>query len=263
MEKANEKVFGMYSEYYDLLYRDKDYVAETDYVATLLNRFMPEAKNLVDLGCGTGKHAVEFAKRGYKVTGIEMSESMLNIAKNNLPGSGIGTNDVKYICGDISKIQTGEKYDAAMALFHVMGYLTENSQILKGIRNIASHLTDGGLLIFDYWYGPAVLSQKPEKRSKLLKGNGLVLRRNAEPELLINENIVEVNYNIEAKAESGEVLQLDEKHSMRYFFLPEIKLLLDQCGFRVLLNEEWMTGKELSEESWSGVCVAKLDSEKK
>ncbi len=116
--------------------------------------------------------------------------------------------------------------------------------------------------MFDYWYGPAVLAQKPERRSKLLKGNGLVLRRNAEPELLVNENIVEVNYNIEAKADSGEVLQLDEKHSMRYFFLPEIKLLLEQCGFRVLLNEEWMTGKELSEDSWSGVCVAKLDLEK-
>jgi len=259
MEKPNEKVFGMYAEYYDLLYKDKNYDAETDYVVSLLKKYMPEANSLADLGCGTGKHAVEFAKRGYKVTGVEMSESMLNIAKKNLSGAGIEEKNVKYICGDISKIDTGEKYDAALALFHVIGYLTSNALLLQGIRNISRHLNKGGLLIFDYWYGPAVLAQKPERRSKLLKGNGLALRRNAEPELKVKENIVEVNYNIEVKADTGEILLLDEKHSMRYFFLPEIKLLLEQCGFKVLLNKEWITGNELSEESWSGLCVAKFD----
>ncbi len=260
MNEANEKVFGMYSEYYDLLYRDKNYKAEADYVLSLVDEYNPGAKKLADLGCGTGKHAVEFCRKGYSVTGIELSASMLRLAEENKKTSCPGIKDLKFVQGDISEFKTDEKYDAALALFHVMGYLTSNSELLSGIKNIGRHLNKGGILIFDFWYGPAVLTQRPEERKKILKGNGLTIKRKAIPNILINENIVEVKYHIEAEADSGgEKLELDETHNMRYFFLPEIRLLLEQNGYKILKMEEWMTGKELSEDSWSGVCVAKFD----
>lgn len=260
MNEANEKVFGMYSEYYDLLYRDKNYKAEAEYVLSLLDEYNPGAKSIADLGCGTGKHAVEFSRRGYSVTGIELSESMLRLAKENKKISCPGNEDLTFLPGDISDFKTGEKYDAAFALFHVMGYLTSNSVLISGIRNIGRHLKNSGILIFDFWYGPAVLKQRPEVRKKILKGNGLTIEREATPNIIINDNIVQVNYHIEAESDSGgEKLELDETHSMRYFFLPEIRLLLEQNGYKVLKMEEWMTGKELSEDSWSGVCVAKFE----
>jgi SAM-dependent methyltransferase len=259
MSESNTKVFGMYSEYYDLLYKEKDYSAEADYIISLLKDYSPEARSIIDLGCGTGKHAIEFALRDYKVTGVEMSESMLKLAEENLKRRGLISGKVNFLQGDITKIDTGEKYDAAFALFHVMGYLTSNKVLIQGIKNIVRHLKKGGILIFDYWYGPAVLTQRPEKRDKLLEGHGLKIKRKAIPEVFINDNIVEVNYHIEAESESnGEKLELEEKHSMRYFFIPEIKLLLEQNGFEVLKIEEWMTGKELSENSWCGVCAAKF-----
>jgi len=49
-----KKVFDAYSHYYDLLYRDKNYKAETDYICKNINELNPEAKSLLDLGCGTG-----------------------------------------------------------------------------------------------------------------------------------------------------------------------------------------------------------------
>ena len=259
MSEHNEKVFGMYSEYYDLLYRDKNYKAEADYVLSLVDEYNPGAKSLVDLGCGTGKHAVEFSRRGYSVTGIELSASMLRIAEENKKITCAGIEELKFLPGDISEFKSGEKYDAALALFHVMGYLTSNSVLISGIKNIGRHLNNGGILIFDFWYGPAVLNQRPEERKKILKGNGLTIKREATPNVLINDNVVEVNYHIEAESDScGDKLELDEMHSMRYFFLPEIRMLLELNGFEVLKLEEWMTGKELSEDSWSGVCVAKV-----
>ena len=57
--------FGAYARYYDLLYRDKDYPAEARYLHELIQRHAPGAQSILDLGCGTGAHAAEFAELGY------------------------------------------------------------------------------------------------------------------------------------------------------------------------------------------------------
>ena len=65
--------FGnLYSQYYDLLYQDKDYLAETNYVDNLIQEFgRCNSKTMLDLGCGTGKHAELFCDQGYKVHGVD------------------------------------------------------------------------------------------------------------------------------------------------------------------------------------------------
>ena len=58
-------VFGEdYSEYYDLFYADKDYVAEVAFVRDIIQRHKPNARSILDLGCGSARHAVEFARAG-------------------------------------------------------------------------------------------------------------------------------------------------------------------------------------------------------
>ncbi|WP_341999478.1 hypothetical protein [Chlorogloeopsis sp. ULAP02] len=64
-------VFGNYARYYDLLYRDKDYVGEALFIRRLIQNHAPEAQDILELGCGTGNHAVLLAKEGYKVHGVE------------------------------------------------------------------------------------------------------------------------------------------------------------------------------------------------
>ena len=69
--------FGLYGRYYDLLYQDKDYAAEADYVDRLIRRFVEPAQHALELGCGTGRHAVGLAERGLSVTGVERSNQMM------------------------------------------------------------------------------------------------------------------------------------------------------------------------------------------
>ena len=116
-------VFGAYSQYYDLLYRDKDYRGETDFIATLLERFAPGAGSVCELGCGTGQHASLLAERGYEIYGVDLSEAMLDGARRRL---GDLPQDIarrlRFSAGDVCNIQLQQEFDAILSLFHVVSY---------------------------------------------------------------------------------------------------------------------------------------------
>ncbi|MGZ8393579.1 MAG: class I SAM-dependent DNA methyltransferase, partial [Nitrospira sp.] len=147
-------VFGDYAHYYNLLYRDKDYAGETEYIASLLERFRPEARNIVELGSGTGRHADLLSRKGYVIHGIELSSEMLAQAR-----SFSACNDkLTFSQGDIRKVRLQTLFDAALSLFHVISYQATNNDLLAAFRTAREHLSAAGIFIFDCWYGPAVLT---------------------------------------------------------------------------------------------------------
>ena len=74
--------FQHYSKYYDLLYKDKNYKAESQYVIKKMKQFAPSATQMVELGSGSGSHAHYFCEAGFKVTGIERSPDMIAVEKD-------------------------------------------------------------------------------------------------------------------------------------------------------------------------------------
>ena len=78
------KIFSDYAQYYDLLNQQKDYKQEVAYITSLINKYTPKANSLLDLGCGTGLHAIHFAEEGYFVSGIDQSQDMINVARDRL-----------------------------------------------------------------------------------------------------------------------------------------------------------------------------------
>jgi SAM-dependent methyltransferase len=242
----SDAVFNAYSRYYDLLYRDKNYVAEAKYIADLLERFGVSGKRLLEFGSGTGKHGRLLAARGYKVTGIERSAEMVAQAEA-APG---------FLCqqGDICNVQLGQTFDAVLSLFHVVSYQTTNDAVQAVFARAAEHLEAGGLFVFDVWYSLAVYAQKPAVRVKRMADKAIEITRIAEPTLHPNENRVDVNYTIFAHdLASGAVETMTETHPMRHFSFPELDLLAQMNGFAVVGTEEFMTFKKPSEDTW-GVC---------
>lgn len=70
-------IFEEYAYYYDLLYKDKDYIKEAKYIDKLLKEENENINYILNLGCGTGNHDTELHKLGYSIHGIDMSESMI------------------------------------------------------------------------------------------------------------------------------------------------------------------------------------------
>jgi SAM-dependent methyltransferase len=247
-------IFGTYSRYYNLLYKDKNYTGETDYVHHLIKKYQPNAKNILDLGCGTGRHDILLAQRGYEITGVDMSEEMLAVANSQLLSINPKPSYINFIRDDIRAVRLSTTFDVVISLFHVMSYQTTNNDLTAAFATARAHLKEKGIFIFDCWYGPAVLTDRPAVRVKRLEDEEVHVTRIAEPVMHPNQNLVDVNYHVFVKEKaSGKVEELKETHRMRYLFLPEIDLLLRKTGMEIIESSEWMTGREPGFDTW-GVC---------
>lgn len=239
-------VFDAYSHYYDLLYSDKDYVAEVEYLCDLLKRYNNSGHELLEFGSGTGKHGCLFAERGYCVTGIEQSPEMVSQA---LIADGFSCQ-----VGDICTVHLGRTFDVVLSLFHVVSYQVSNEALRALFARASEHLESGGLFVFDVWYSPAVYAQRPEVRVKRMANDKVAITRIAEPTIVPNENRVDVHYTVFAHdVVTGESQTFTETHPMRHFSIPEMDNLAAQCGFERIIAEAFLTGEEPGENTW-GVC---------
>jgi SAM-dependent methyltransferase len=252
----NNPIFGNYARYYNLLYRDKDYAAEARYIHGLIEKFCPDAKPVLNLGCGTGNHDFELAKFGYEITGVDMSEDMLAAANSGLssPTSQSSSGSCSFLLGDIRSIRLNKTFDVVISLFHVMSYQITNDDLQAAITTAKVHLSHGGFFIFDCWYGPAVISNPPVVRVKRFEDEVINVLRIAEPVMHPNDNVVDVNYQVMITDKcTGKVEQLMETHQMRYLFIPELAMFLRDAGLSIISVSEWMTGNIPDRSTW-GVC---------
>jgi len=252
--QSTATVFADYARYYDLLYRDKDYAAEADYVAGLIKEYYPDAQSILELGSGTGIHASLLAKKGFTVHGIERSAEMLARSQTLTKHLAAEQERLTFSPGDIRGTRLDKRFDTVIALFHVMSYQTSNEDVMAAFETARQHLKSGGIFIFDVWYGPAVLTDRPAVRIKRMVDEQTEVTRLAEPVLHPNENRVDVHYHMFVRTRSTQAIsELKETHAMRYFFKPEIERIALNAGLQCLHAEEWLTGRDIGCDTW-GVC---------
>ena len=249
------KVFDKYSLYYDLLYQDKDYDAEVDYIHQLINQHNSNAKSLLNMGCGTGKHDFLLLEKGYDIVGFDISKKMIdeaNLAKNKSQYK----KSINFTEGDIQKFRMKTKFDVVTSLFHVMSYQTTNDALDKSFKTAKYHMEDKGIFIFDCWNGPGVLSEKPEIRIKEMSNSNYKIVRHAHPEIYPNKNCVDVNYDAKLYNNNGELLDtIKETHSMRYLFKTEIGFFAKKNQLKILNQYQWLNFNNPDFNSWTCVYI--------
>jgi SAM-dependent methyltransferase len=246
-------------DFYDDLYEGKDYAAEADYLNTLIREYLPEARSLLDLGCGTGRHAIQFIEKGYTVVGVDRSPEMIRRAQAHREQLSPHIRErVLFEQGDIRDLRLGRSFDAVVALFHVVSYQISNDDLISALTTAKAHMEPNGLFIFDCWYGPGVLADPPAMRIKSLCSGPNRLTRFANPVMRVNENLVDVNYRFVLMDTTPQTCsEFCETHVMRYFFVPELFLALRIADLAPLAVTEWMTEREPGRETWNIAVVAR------
>ena len=253
-----KQVFGkVYSDLYDVFYHDKDYEAECDLIEQVFHKYGDGGVcTVLDLGCGTGNHVIPLARRCYKVVGVDYSEAMLAHARKK--AAGLSENPPIFYQGDIRWVHLGQQFDTTLMMFAVLSYQLENADVLAALRVARRHLRPGGLLIFDVWYGPAVLHQRPSDRIKVIPtSKGQVLRVSSST-LDIRHHCCTVHYRIWKIVNGRLVTESEEEHIIRYFFPLELEFFLESAGFTLVrLGAFPNFDREPSEETWNVMGVAR------
>jgi len=216
-----ESLFQDYGQTYDSESFTQGTAGECDFIENELD-FNKSAK-ILDVGCGTGRHSIELAKRGYNITGIDLSESMLQKAKDKAKADNLNIKFFKY---DARKLPFSKEFNAAIMLceggFPLMETDEMNYEILK---NVTSSLKDRGKFIFTTLNGLFPLYHSVEKfMEDSSQGDNATYRSNTFDLMTFRDfNITEFTDDFGNK----KTLECNE----RYYVPSEITWLLKSLGY--------------------------------
>ena len=244
------------AEVYDLIYQDKDYEGEVDFVEGLFRDYSRRpVVTVLDGGCGTGGHALPLARRGYQVTGIDASAEMVKLASEKAGKAGL---DIGFHAVDLRQIEPANDFDACLCMFNVLGYITGTEEVLKVLEQISNCLKKDGLFIFDCWNGLAVMRVLPSERVKILRNGDKKIIRIATPKIDSLNHICHVDYQLLVYGDSTVLGELQERHTVRYFFPQEMVHYLKDIGFDVVKVCPFLGPGELVDENvWNMTVVSR------
>ncbi len=248
-----------YAGVYDRLYQSKHYAQEVDFIEYLFGKHLHDSNpsSILDLGCGTGGHALILGSRGYTVAGLDLSEEMLAVGRQKAEEQKLETK-VSFRHANVQDFSLNQRFDAIICMFAVLGYQVSNAALFSTFLRAKEHLNPGGILIADFWYGPAVLSDPPQDRVKVLETGSNRLIRLTRPELDTENNLAAIHFDLFEIDERELVRETTEVHQMRYFFCPELKFFALQAGFaEVEFCPFLQADMPLTQHCWNACLVAK------
>ncbi len=226
-ETSNEsRFYGELAPYLDFICtlesRNKDVRA----LRKLIRRHLKsDGNNLLDVACGTGLED-KYLKKTFQVTGIDLHQGVLEIARQRNP-------DIIYLTGDMRTFRLKSRYDI-ITCFDAMCYLKNYAELRKTLRNFRRHLVKGGLLIF--YIDPVFLEEH-------YKQDAIVITKKCREGTCLT--LIEI-YRKQGKAIEGSTvymmqnamdtrLEVDRFGTLGFFSVKQIKVILQRLGFLVYL----------------------------
>jgi len=255
---ANKQFESSYSKFYDLLYQDKPYKEEAKFIKDLIKNTYGDSKDIsiLDLACGTGKHLYELSKLGFdNLNGSDISSSMIEEAERRFEQNSVDAKFYSYSFQDANKINGN--YDVVTAMFSAVNYLTTFKDQLKTFKNIYDLLKPGGIYLFDFWNGNAVVEYYSPVRYLRKGGSNHEILRISSTTLNKVEQSAEVNFDCFLINKEKIELQFNEVHHLHYYFFSEMRNLLETTGFKIVNTVPFMAPeKPLEADEWNITIVA-------
>jgi SAM-dependent methyltransferase len=218
---------GLHARHYDRIFGAKPYEEEAAFVTSLLGSARGP---LLDVACGTGRHAREFDAAGFDVTGVDINPALLEQARATTPGARFLEADMR----SLSKLELeAGSFQSVVCLFDSIGYPLSNEGVLDALRGMRALLAPGGRFVVDFLHTPAMLRHAAPLGVKRwpLDGEGELLRI-SQTVLDEAQGVMRVEYDlIELRASDGGWERHSEQQENRFFAVEEMRALLSAAGF--------------------------------
>jgi SAM-dependent methyltransferase len=230
-------VFGpAYVRLYDAMNAAKDYAGECAALERVFERHAERrVEGVLDLGCGTGGHALAFAAGGLDVTGVDRSDRMLERAAAKAGTLGL---EVNWVHADARALDLGRRFDAVVMMFAVLGYQRTDVDVVATLDAARRHVEPGGVIAFDVWDARAVLAQGPSVTRRELAVDGERFERFADGRLEAEAGRCVVDIEIVAAPRENRPV-VTERHDVRFFSRAELESLCGAAGLDIVLVSPW------------------------
>jgi len=231
------EIFEKSGEYYDSIYRSHDYEKECEALEKIFEKFCQKPpKSILDTGCGTGSHALILSRRGYSVTGIDISKAMIDIARRKAENEKI---EIDFFVQDVRNMNLNRKFDCVLCMFGAFPYILTYGDLVSALSGVKQHLNEGGLFIFELWSIGGLKPYLPFKNwIKMADENG-DLYRLSESSFNPQTNILNVDFTFIFLGKNRPAETFSETHKLRCYALPEIQQYLDNNEFKLLSVYDW------------------------
>jgi len=246
-----------YYTYYDSLFSKKDYKGEVESVLQFArDNGVDTIKRILDVGCGTGNHAFQFAKHGYSVIGTDTDCFMIAIANKKLEQSG-DREQLQFFCKDVQELKESE-FDIAVSLFHVVNYIEESDDLLQFFRAIHGRLREHGLFVFDCWNGVAAIADNPKEKKTLVEHQDEKIEIDMIPEINLMEQRVVMQNNVHISSGGKEKDAFSFDYAQRLWTPWHLTQILEKSGFQLLRITSWPSPNvEADHNTWKITFICK------
>lgn len=193
---------------------------------------------IFDVGCGTGRVILHLAQEGYQVDGIDDSREMLNRLDTRLTIMPHLKEFVSYTEGDILSFDTEKKYKLVLLSYNALMHFHEQETQIQLLDKLRSIIAEDGLLVLDLPNSGEVFATRETDailfdREFVEPETGHLVTLQSHSYLDRVTQLLHVTWIYDEMTGDGFVKRLRMPHILRYFFFPEVKLLLERCGFDV------------------------------
>lgn len=198
------------SPLYEKLYANRN-MDEAEQLADLIEKEIPKNSNpsLLDLGCGRGRHSITLAERGYRVTGVDLSEKAIAKAKRITSEKKL---PIDFISGDM-RDHLEKKFDAILNLFTTFGYFLEDEENARVIENISGMLKPNGTVLIDFFNAHLVEKTLVKEESGSFKELNFKIERKIENGMVFKK----INFSGSSLSEEVEYLERVKLYDLNWF----------------------------------------------
>lgn len=247
MDVSLKDEFSLEAEFYDKIWGRYDYDADVKFLEGLFRDYGCES--IIDIGCGTGNHAIRLSRSGFKVTGLDISSAMLKLAKEKSLET-----EIEFIQGDMRNIKNlipeGQKFDGAICLGITFCHLIENKDVQAFLNGLHKILRKNGLFIFNARNARKIDEGHLNRLilDHIIMDEGLQLlflfyntRDTQNKNVIVWRPIYLIN-------KGGKVDFQIREHKLRWFQFSKLKRMLTEHDFKVVATYSGPTKEEFKEE---------------
>lgn len=226
---------------YDLDSRDN----LSDDIPFYLEYAKRQGDEVLELGCGTGRVALALAAQGFRVTGLDLSQQMLDVFRKKLAARPELSERITLVHGDMSDFSFDRKFAMIIAPFRAFQALTDDRDIEHSLTCIRGHLADGGIFIINVFnprpvmdeswcYGETVQWEQTDEKT----GNHVV-KKHWDDKIDTENRVIYPHFAFEVTYPDGRAERIVDDLALKYYYSGQLRAVVERAGMEIMEEYSW------------------------